>query len=224
MSLTKSGYLLLLIALSSIFIISGCAKKTAKIEGMGQTASIKDTTTSKEGTGIEEGALEGSASGVLLEENAEKDIEKALEEMDQLYGSTDDGSEGLQKERVAALDRVNELIKKNGTLLPVYFDFDRYSVRDDARETLRNNAEWLSDYSSLKVLIEGHADQRGSNEYNLALGDRRAKSVVSYLQDFGVNAELRTVTLGEEKPTCNEYAEECWSLNRRAEFTVVTTD
>ena len=211
MSLTKSGYLLLLIALSSIFIFSGCAKKTAKIEGMGQTASIEDTTTSKERTGIREGELGGSASGVLLEENAEKDIEKALEELDELYGSTD-------------LDRVNELIKKSEILLPVYFDFDRYSVSDEARETLRNNAEWLSDYSSLKVLIEGHADQRGSNEYNLALGDRRAKSVVSYLQDFGVNAELRTVTLGEEKPTCNEYAEECWSLNRRAEFTVVTTD
>ncbi len=224
MSLTKSGYLLLLIALSSIFIFSGCAKKTAKIEGKGQTASIKDTTTPKEGTGIEEGALEGSASVVLPEEIAEKDIEKAMEELDQLYGSTDNSSEGLQKERVAALGRINELYKESGALLPVYFDLDRYSISDDARETLRNNAEWLSDNSSLKVLSEGHADQRGSNEYNLALGDRRARSVVSYLQDFGVNAELRTVSLGEEKPTCNEYAEKCWSLNRRAEFIVVSTD
>ena len=74
----------------------------------------------------------------------------------------------------------------------------------------------------VRISIQGHADERGSNEYNLALGDRRAKTVKMYLADLGVTADLSTVTFGEERPVCLESFEECWSKNRRAEFVVLS--
>jgi peptidoglycan-associated lipoprotein len=109
-----------------------------------------------------------------------------------------------------------------GGLFSVFFDYDRYTLREDTRETLKRNAEWLKNKSSIRISIQGHADERGSNEYNLALGDRRARTVKMYLTDLGVTAELSTVTFGEERPVCLESVEECWSKNRRAEFVVLS--
>jgi peptidoglycan-associated lipoprotein len=222
MALMKSKYLVVLLLLLSIIVFTGCAKKTTKIRGMGD-----DITAGNIG---EDGTLEGNTDDMIANEHVRQNIENALEELEQLYNSSQDNDYGrtdkqvLLEERTAALEKVNKLVKDTGTLLPVFFDYDKYSIREDARTTLRNNAEWLSDHPSLKILIAGHADPRGSNEYNLALGDRRAKSVVRYLSDFGVNAELRTVTFGEEKPNCYDANETCWAQNRRAEFAVVAAD
>ena len=106
----------------------------------------------------------------------------------------------------------------------VNFDFDRYDLRPDARAILKTNADWLKANSLARVEIEGHADERGTNEYNLALGIKRANSVKRYLVDLGISAgRLSAVSYGEELPLCKEQNEICWAKNRRAHFAIKTT-
>jgi len=106
-------------------------------------------------------------------------------------------------------------------LKDAYFDFDKYDIRPDAAKTLAVNATWLKSNSNLLVLIEGHCDERGTNEYNLALGERRAKATMNYLVAQGVAASrVSIISYGEERPVCTEHAEGCWSKNRRTHFLV----
>ena len=104
----------------------------------------------------------------------------------------------------------------------VFFDTDKYNVDSQARATLQRQAAWLAKYSQLSVTIEGHCDERGTREYNLALGDRRANSARDALVSLGVSASrIKTISYGEERPDCVESSEACWAKNRRA-VTVVT--
>jgi peptidoglycan-associated lipoprotein len=106
-------------------------------------------------------------------------------------------------------------------LQDVFFDFDKYDIRPADTRTLDANAAWLKSNPNHLVLIEGHADERGTNEYNLALGERRAKSTMNYLVSQGVQANRVTIiSYGEERPTCMEKSEGCWAKNRRAHFLV----
>ncbi len=107
-------------------------------------------------------------------------------------------------------------------ILPIYFGYDRCSFTDDTKKILRSNAERLDTNATQEIILEGHTDERGSHEYNLALGECRSKSVLNYLSDFGVSAKLSTVSFGEEKPVCSEHSEGCWSRNRRVEFKAVS--
>jgi len=110
---------------------------------------------------------------------------------------------------------------ESAALRDVYFDFDRYDVRAGDKGTLDENAKWLKSNQSALLLIEGHADERGTNEYNLALGERRAKATRDYLVSVGVDAgRITVIGYGEERPTCTEKAEGCWAKNRRAHFLV----
>ena len=104
-------------------------------------------------------------------------------------------------------------------LVDVFFDFDKYDIRPGDAKTLDANANWLKSNSNHLVLIEGHCDERGTNEYNLALGERRAKSTMNYLVSQGVQANRITIiSYGEERPQCTEHNEACWAKNRRAHF------
>ena len=99
------------------------------------------------------------------------------------------------------------------------FDYDMFAIRDDARSTLQKNADYLRRWASTRVTIEGHADSRGTNEYNLGLGDRRASAVRDYLASLGIAADrMLAVTRGEESPQCTEENETCWQRNRRGHF------
>ena len=101
----------------------------------------------------------------------------------------------------------------------VYFDYDDSRLRVDARETLRTNAQALSEKPDLRVTIEGHCDERGSNEYNLALGNRRANAAKMYLIDLGIDtSRLRTLSYGEERPAVRGHTEVAWEKNRRGVF------
>src|SRR4029077_19226274 len=103
----------------------------------------------------------------------------------------------------------------------IYFDFDKSDLRADAREGLQSNATYLKGNSSVQVTIEGNTDNRGSNEYNLALGKRRADAAYKYLVDLGVeSARMTTVSYGEEKPAAEGHNELAWAKNRRDEFKV----
>jgi len=96
-----------------------------------------------------------------------------------------------------------------------YFDFNKADIRADAREALGKTADFLRKYPQIKATIEGHCDERGSTEYNLVLGDRRATAVKNYLVQLGISADrLNTVSYGKEKPFCSESNEECWQRNR----------
>lgn len=98
----------------------------------------------------------------------------------------------------------------------VFFDFDSYALTAPAQDALRKQAAWLKQYPERKLTVEGHADERGTREYNLALGERRANSVREFLLTQGVNgARLKVVSYGKERPTCTDAAEACWSQNRR---------
>ena len=106
-------------------------------------------------------------------------------------------------------------------LKEVYFDFDKYDIRAEDAKTLDANAAWLKSNADNLVLIEGHCDERGTNEYNLALGERRAKATMNYLVSQGIQANRITIiSYGEERPVCNEKTEACWAKNRRANFLV----
>jgi len=104
----------------------------------------------------------------------------------------------------------------------IHFDFDRYDIRSDAMPVLQEVASMLLRNRNLKVITEGHADERGTSEYNLALGDRRANSVREHLISLGVpSGRIETISYGEERPVCREQTEECWAINRRAHFVLI---
>ena len=112
-------------------------------------------------------------------------------------------------------------IDRLGLLQDVHFDLDKSELRDADRQLLNENAAKLKQFDFLKIKIEGHCDERGSVEYNLALGERRAKAVYEYLVSLGVGADRMTsVSFGKEIPVCTESNEDCWARNRRAHFAV----
>ena len=103
----------------------------------------------------------------------------------------------------------------------VYFDFDKYDLKPAARDTLKQNADWLAKNPAKKVVVEGNCDERGTNEYNMALGQRRAESAAKYLKSLGVGAaRISTISYGDDRPVCRESNEACWSKNRRADFVI----
>jgi peptidoglycan-associated lipoprotein len=104
---------------------------------------------------------------------------------------------------------------------PVYFDFDKSFIRDDAKPVMKANAEWLKAHPKVKIRIEGNCDERGTKEYNQALGQRRAASAKKYLTDMGIAASrISLISYGKEKPICTESNETCWQKNRRDDFVV----
>jgi len=106
---------------------------------------------------------------------------------------------------------------------PIYFDFDQSVIRNDSRDVLKANAEWLKAHPKAKVRIEGNCDSRGTKEYNQALGQRRATSAKKYLVDLGISAKrISLVSYGKEKAVCIEESEGCWQKNRRDDLIAVT--
>jgi peptidoglycan-associated lipoprotein len=98
----------------------------------------------------------------------------------------------------------------------VHFDFDKYDITTADQDILRKQAQWLNQYPARTVTVEGHCDERGTREYNLGLGDRRANAVKQYLVSLGVNASrVKTISYGKERPLCVNSNEECWARNRR---------
>ena len=103
----------------------------------------------------------------------------------------------------------------------VYFDLDESTLRDDAKGPLQRNADWMKRWTSTAITVEGHCDARGSSEYNLALGTRRANAVKDYLVSLGVpGGRVTVISKGKEQPFCSENNEGCWQQNRRGHFVI----
>jgi peptidoglycan-associated lipoprotein len=119
------------------------------------------------------------------------------------------------------LQVVNEELKRRGFSPDIYFDYDESNLSDDTRDKLSRNADLLKSQAQFSITLEGHADSRGTSEYNLALGERRANAVKQYLGSLGVGADrMRTVSYGKERPACTEEVESCWSQNRRVHMII----
>jgi len=141
---------------------------------------------------------------------AEDAAKKAEEERAAAEAAKKAEEEKAEQERAA---------KAAAGLKPIYFDFDRSFVRDDAKPVMKANAEWLKANPKAKLRIEGNCDERGTIEYNQALGQRRAAAARKYLTDLGISAKrIALISYGKEKPVCTESNEDCWQKNRRADF------
>ncbi len=116
---------------------------------------------------------------------------------------------------------IEGVVFESSLLKDIHFDFDKYDIRPQDAEILKENAALLKKYPTVKIQIEGHCDERGTNEYNMALGERRANSTKNYLISLGIPAErMTTISYGEERPVDPGHNEEAWAKNRRAHFVI----
>lgn len=128
----------------------------------------------------------------------------------------------IGEEALKGKEEVIAKVEETSRLEDIHFDFDKYNIRDDAKAILEKNAAWLKKNPDVRIQIEGHCDERGTNEYNLALGDRRAKSTKDYLVSLGIDpGRVSTITYGEERPLDPGHNEEAWAKNRRAHFVII---
>jgi peptidoglycan-associated lipoprotein len=194
--LTRCSHLALSILLVAAVVVSGCAKRPATTQAAAPAPTgAASTTASTPSTGsqqMQSGPTTGGGAGATTTPAPSSTARPAVQDF------------------AAVKD-----------LADVFFDFDKYDIRPADAKTLDSNASWLKSNPNHLVLIEGHCDERGTNEYNLALGERRAKSTMNYLVSQGVQANRITIiSYGEERPQCTEHTESCWDKNRRAHFLV----
>ena len=129
----------------------------------------------------------------------------------------------LSPSNLVSVTDIEELQKaiNEGRIRSIFFDYDRAVLTPKAKAILKENARWIGQFSNAKLIIEGHCDERGTEEYNLALGDRRAQVVRDYLVQLGIASDrLMSISFGEERPFIPGHVENAWRLNRRAHFVV----
>ena len=126
----------------------------------------------------------------------------------------------LTEEQIFAQKSLDQLNAER-PLMDVFFDLDSSTIREDSRGSLQKNADWMKRWTSTRVTVEGHCDERGSAEYNLALGERRANAVKAYLVGLGIPGDrVAIVSKGEEAPVCTDHNDACWQQNRRGHFMI----
>ena len=182
--------LVVVISLGLVFGVSGCAKK--KVAGEEEMGAAAEKTAPKPG-----------------EPGYEKIYEESMAAKD----------ESLEAQ--AALAKEHEVLegRTSAPLLPVYFDFDKSNIRADQRDRIEKNALFLKENNEIRIRIEGNCDERGTNEYNMALGERRALSAKKYLVNLGIHEDrMHTLSYGEEKPLLHGHDEYSWAQNRRDDF------
>lgn len=208
-----------IVALSlPLIFLAGCAKDQVKPdEGMAAPPAVKE---SKTPVAADTSAADKAAADKAAREAAERQArEKAAAEK---AAADRAAAERAAAEKAAADKAAAEMAaleKSLAAVKTVYFDFDSFVLSQAARDDLQGNADILIKKYKGKVVIGGHADERGSSEYNLALSEKRAKAVMAYLVNLGVPADrLSVVGYGMEKPQDAGHTEESWAKNRRAEF------
>ncbi len=196
-------FVVLMLTLAA-FMVSGCAKK----------AVVKDDTLTKEAVAKapEKSAVKPAAPGKAEWEKKWEAMEKARKEKEALAKKGAKPPAG----KIAPAKDMYELTD-------IHFDFDKFNLKDADRETLKKHAAWLNKNKDVSVVIEGNCDERGSQEYNLALGERRANAAAKYLTDLGINEKrIKTISYGEERPLDKGHDEAAWAKNRRDHFDVAS--
>jgi peptidoglycan-associated lipoprotein len=195
-NLEKKICLVALISILSLGLLAGCAKKSVK---GGEGAALPTEQIGETAVGPGEG-MPGTAEVGIGE------TEIPGETMGTAAGLGETISEG----------------RTNAPMHPIYFDFDRFNIRDDMKPVMEKDALFLLDYPEIMIEIQGNCDERGTNEYNLALGERRAKGARAYLVNLGVNPDrIDTVSFGEERPLDSEHNENAWAKNRRDDLVII---
>jgi peptidoglycan-associated lipoprotein len=157
--------------------------------------------------------------GVGVEDTAPKPGEPGYEK---IYEEGMDKDESLDAQAMQGKARDVLEGRTSAPLLPIYFDFDKSNIKAEQRDRLEKNAAMLKQNQSYRVRIEGNCDERGTNEYNMALGERRAQSAKKYLVNLGVHKDrMHTISYGEEKPLLHGHDEYSWAQNRRDDFVIV---
>lgn len=192
--------LTLLLVIPGLLIITSCAKKPVKTD----LAQIQEEEAAK--LAAEKAKQEELARQRALEEKRRQEAEKRRMEAEKRRQE-----EAARRKIIAAR---NLFLNEN-----IYFDFDKSNLKPKAQEVLKRKAEWLRNNPGESVIIEGHCDERGTNEYNLALGDRRAQSAKKFLINLGIaETRLTTISYGEERPADPRHNREAWARNRRDQF------
>jgi peptidoglycan-associated lipoprotein len=201
--MVKKSIMILILFLSLGLILMGCPKKTV----MKEEPSAKKA---EELAAERERAARGEAERALKEKELREKEEAAKKEFEKsLVAKKTPGIEGEVFESTLLKD--------------IHFDFDKYAIRPGDAEILKAIAAVLKKYPSVKIQIEGHCDERGTNEYNLALGERRANSTKDYLLSLGISKDhLSAISYGEERPLDPSHNEEAWAKNRRAHFVILS--
>ena len=186
-----------LIVCLSIMVMSGCAKKTAVKE---QAVSAEEKAAADRAAEQAKAKAEADAKARAAEQRAKEEAEARV---------------APQAEAAA--------VKEEMTFKDVLFEYDKFSLKPESRDILKQLAEWLTNNRNNIVLIEGNCDERGTTEYNLALGERRAKEAMKYLVELGVDGKrIKTISYGKERPLDPGNTEEAWAKNRRDHFVVTS--
>lgn len=189
---------IIMLLFSFLLVLSGCSQKRVAVAEKPEQVKPAETTTTTSTT----------SSTASKQTPAGSTKESVSEKITTTKAQPSDGD--------ASFEEIKSSLKD------IYFDFDRYDINDASKPVIKQVAAALSKTSGIKVIIEGHCDERGTNEYNLSLGEKRAFAMKEYLLSLGISSSrIQTVSYGEEKPACNESTEECWAKNRRAHFVLV---
>jgi peptidoglycan-associated lipoprotein len=236
-------FYLIAVILGTIYItiVSGCAVKTKNVNQemeKSKKAPVLDKFSAKDKT-IEppiEKIIPGQKlpsffveEKLTIENNIDKNSESNIDDINLMQ--TQKATPSKEQLNPFFNPNHNDNAKKNTNkkfiqseiLDDVYFSFDQYNIDESAKRILSKNAEWLKYNPSLKVQLAGHCDERGTNNYNIALGDRRALYVKKQLAFLGISENrMFPISYGEEKPTCSKGEEKCWSKNRRVQFLIIS--
>ena len=202
----KKGLTILVLILCMGLLLTGCPKKTVVKEEPSVKKAEEPVAEREKAAAAEKEAREKELARIR-EEEAKKAKEKEFEKS--LVAKKEPGIEGE--------------VFESRLLKDINFDYDKYDIRPKDAEILKENAALLSKYPKVKIQIEGHCDERGTNEYNLALGERRANSAKKYLVSVGIATDrISIISYGEEKPLDPGHNEEAWAKNRRDHFVILS--
>ena len=218
---------IMFIVFSVSVFINSCAPKKPKVD---QTAIMREQERAAEEAKLkaeeEERRKFDEAMKVEQERRAAEEARLKAEEEARLKAEEE---KRVEEERLKEEGEITPQVAREAEtkavpqLGDIHFDFDKSDIRADSREILQKNADWLQNNPDIKIQIEGHCDERGTAEYNLALGERRAMSTKKYLISLGISADrIYTISYGEELPIDPNHSEDAWSKNRRAHFLVIT--
>ena len=214
--MNKSFVLIGIFVALSLGIVAGCGTKTVSLDKVSlENKNTKEKNKSEETAPWDgdEGSLDGKIDESNINGLGQMEERKPFKEKSNPFVNPN-AKNNLQKDAHA------KFISSEG-LNDVYFDFDRYNIDDSENKTLITNAEWLKQNPSIKVQLAGHCDERGTNNYNISLGQKRASFVKRQLVFLGISKNrLFPISFGEEKPACLEAKEKCWSKNRRVQFLI----
>ncbi|MCX8116901.1 MAG: peptidoglycan-associated lipoprotein Pal [Desulfobacterota bacterium] len=196
-------------------LLFGCPKKTV-MKDEPSVAQREAAKVEAERAAKEREAKEAKERELKEKERREMEAAKAKEREEQARREFE---KSLVPRKTPGIEGV---VFESSMLKMIHFDFDKYDIRPQDAEILKQNAEVLKRFPSVKIQIEGHCDERGTEEYNLALGERRANSTKKYLISLGIAADrMTTISYGEERPLDPGHNEEAWSKNRRAQFVII---